>query len=148
MKTMYALLIGIALFSFAGTAQAQDSDPYSGTYICSGEPQMGCGSGEECSSIEIYPPSSVTVKKIGGSYQICPQYDTDTLGIRSGNGDCVDVEIKNGVAHWSGTTKGMGVTFSGEVTATFDGSTINAEEKGRVRGACNCDLSLKAICTK
>ena len=144
MKIVYALFIGIVLFSFAGIAQAQE-DPYSGSYSCSGEPQEGCG---QCTDVEIDPPSGVVVKKVSGnSYQICSQYNNDALGIRANN-DCATVTIQDGVAHWSGTVSGGGVTFTGQVTAKFDGSTINAQETGKVTGKCTCDLSLSAICTK
>ena len=144
MKIVYALLIGIALFTFAGVAQADDVD-YSGTYSCSGDPQEGCG---KCQDIEIDPPSGVVVKKVSGNtYKICSQFNNDALGIRANN-DCDTVTIQDGVAHWSGTVHGPGVTFRGEVTANFDGSTIRAEESGKVTGKCICDLKVSAICTK
>jgi len=144
MKIMYVLLIGIVVFSFAGVVQAQEVD-YSGSYSCSGEPQEGCG---ECKEIDIYPPSGVVVTKVSGNtYKICDQYNNDALGIRANN-DCTTVTIQDGVTHWNGTITGPGVTFTGEVTAHFDGSTISAEETGKVTGKCNCDLKLTAICSK
>lgn len=144
MNIVYALLIGLMVFCFAGVVQADDVD-YSGSYSCSGEPQQGCG---ECTEIDIYPPSGVVVTKVSGdSYQICPQYNNDALGIRA-NEDCITVTIQDGVVHWNGTVTGPDVTFNGEVTANFDGTTIRAEETGKVTGKCNCDLKLTAVCTK
>ena len=143
MKIVYALFIGIVLFSFAGIAQAQE-DPYSGSYSCSGEPQEGCG---QCKEIEIYPASGVVVRKNGDAYDICPQFSNDKLGIRAGE-ECVTVKIVDGVAHWSGTSTSQGETFTGEVTLTFSGNTMNAKETGQVSGECSCSLNLSAICTK
>jgi len=140
-KLVYALFIGFIVLSMSGIAQADD--PYSGTYSCSGQPQEGCG---QCTDIEIYPPNGVVVSQAGATYQICPTYD-DPSKLR-GDQDCVNIAIVDGVAHWSGTTTGEGITFTGQATATFSGNTIRASETGQVSGICNCNVSLSATCTK
>ncbi|WP_419786478.1 hypothetical protein [Pseudodesulfovibrio sp.] len=140
MKIVQTLLIVIAVFAFAGAAQAQE-DPYSGTYSCSG-PSKPCG---DC---DVAPPSGVVISKVSGNtYQFCPQYDSNARGTQGSNG-CVTMEINNGEGHWSGTNPGEGVTFSGEVNLKFDGSQLTAEEIGTFSGMCECETTLTGICTK
>jgi hypothetical protein len=144
MKIVYALLVGIMVFSFAGAVRAQGEDPYSGSYTCSGEPQQGCGT---CTDLEIDPPSGMIVKKVSGNtYELCPQFDNDALGL--GDDDCKSITIQDGVGHWTDSGSGEGSTFTGQGTATFDGSTIKIVETGKVTGKCNCDINLNAVCTR
>jgi len=144
MKIVYALLVGVMVFSFAGAVQAQDTDPYSGSYSCSGEPQQGCGT---CTDVEFDSPSGMVVKKVSGdTYQICPQYNSNALGL--GDDDCDTVTIRDGVAHWSESGSGEGCTFTGEATIDFNGSTAKMVEIGKVTGKCNCDVNLSAVCTR
>ena len=144
MKSLYILLAAIILFSFAGLAQAQD-DPYSGSYTCSGQPQYGCGS---CTDIEFDPFTRVTVSKVDNNqYQLCPEWDNDKLGLRNDEG-CVVGTVVDGQAHWDESQSGGGYTFNGQVTVTFSGSQLTAEETGQLSGECSCEVHLQTVCTK
>lgn len=143
MKIVYALLIGIIVFSFAGAVQAEED--YSGTYACSGTPQEGCG---ECKLIEIEPPSGLVVTKVGdNTYKICPQFNSNALGV-SGDEECDTVTLTDGVAHWSGSFSGEGETVTGEATLTFSDNNIEGVATGKASGKCNCDISVQAFCSK
>lgn len=145
MKLVYALLIGVMVLSFAGAVQAQDEDPYAGSYTCSGDPQVGCGA---CTDIEFDVPSGMVVKHVSGnSYELCPEFNSNSPRLM-GDDDCDPITIQDGVAHWSGSGSGEGCTFTGQGTATFDGSTIRMDETGTVTGKCNCDVKLSAFCSR
>lgn len=140
MKTMFFILIGVILFSFGTIAQAED--PYAGTYTCSGDPKLGCGT---CADFAMAPPTAIVVIRDGSTYKFCPKFD-DSSGLR---GDaCETSDIQNGKAHWSQHMSADQLTIDAKATATFNGSSLSLKESGTISGKCNCDFSLKALCTK
>ncbi|KAB1443141.1 hypothetical protein [Pseudodesulfovibrio senegalensis] len=141
MKPFYALLVVIALSSFAAVAQAQE-DPYVGSYSCSGDPQEGCG----FYGGTIYPISNVVVTKAGDRYKFCLQYQQG-----SDSQTCKKTDIVNGQAKWKGSRMLVPyeLEFFNETTVTISGSSIKIEEKGVANGDAGvCDLTMQAICTE
>lgn len=140
MKLFYTLIVASILVFSACIAQAEE-DPYSGIYTCRGESQKGCG---ECDGY-FHPPTGIVVKKEGGFYKFCPQFSGDTS-----DQDCMMVEVKDGQAFWTqkSSTSMEGVSFFGDYEADITDSSMTLQAAGNTSGRCQCELLLKAVCTK
>lgn len=142
MKILNMLFVVIALISFVGIAQAEEKDPYVGAYTCSGKPVEGCGFYEGT----IYPIGGVVVTKDGDRYRwssVCPHASQEQAN--------AVIDIVDGQAKWKASRMLVAdqLELFSTTSAKFDGSTLTVVEDGFAMGdAGNCDLKLKAVCTK
>jgi len=129
------MLIGLTLFVFGGTAQAQD--PYLGTYSCSSSSVQGC---EQYKYLKIESPKKILITRSGYEY-----------GLTDENGTVIWGEIIGGVGHFRKEYFLAGGNYEASVETSANAGPLDSFtwiETGTITGDKNCNYTVQAICTK